>query len=113
MAGFTRSFGRESRLARVVYDGLGHDARSYESAGHVRLLRLHKLVALPDEGAEIELAWHAHVSGSRDLSQISRQFRPGFDARQVPQVLSNVAGMAQEAADSAGKRDARRPPEWR
>jgi uncharacterized protein len=30
---------RESGLARVVYDGLGHDTRSYESAGHVRLLR--------------------------------------------------------------------------
>lgn len=30
---------RESGLARVVYDGLGHDTRSYESAGHVELLR--------------------------------------------------------------------------
>jgi type 1 glutamine amidotransferase len=30
---------RESGLARVVYDGLGHDIRSYESAGHVELLR--------------------------------------------------------------------------
>ncbi len=30
---------RESRLARVVYDGLGHDTRSYDSAGHVDLLR--------------------------------------------------------------------------
>jgi uncharacterized protein len=30
---------RESGLARVVYDGLGHDTRSYESAGHVDLLR--------------------------------------------------------------------------
>jgi uncharacterized protein len=30
---------RESELARVVYDGLGHDIRSYESAGHVLLLR--------------------------------------------------------------------------
>ena len=30
---------RESGLARVVYDGLGHDTRSYESAGHVQLLR--------------------------------------------------------------------------
>jgi type 1 glutamine amidotransferase len=29
---------RESGLARVVYDGLGHDTRSYESAGHVELL---------------------------------------------------------------------------
>jgi type 1 glutamine amidotransferase len=30
---------RESGLARVVYDGLGHDTRSYESRGHVELLR--------------------------------------------------------------------------
>jgi type 1 glutamine amidotransferase len=30
---------RESGPARVVYDGLGHDTRSYESEGHVRLLR--------------------------------------------------------------------------
>ena len=30
---------RESGLGRVVYDGLGHDTRSYESAGHVELLR--------------------------------------------------------------------------
>jgi type 1 glutamine amidotransferase len=30
---------RESGPARVVYDGLGHDTRSYESAGHVELLR--------------------------------------------------------------------------
>ncbi|HEY6688374.1 MAG TPA: ThuA domain-containing protein [Propionibacteriaceae bacterium] len=30
---------RESGLARVVYDGLGHDTRSYESLGHVELLR--------------------------------------------------------------------------
>lgn len=30
---------RESGLARVVYDGLGHDTRSYESAGHVDLIR--------------------------------------------------------------------------
>ena len=30
---------RESGPARVVYDGLGHDTRSYESAGHVQLLR--------------------------------------------------------------------------
>jgi uncharacterized protein len=30
---------RESGVARVVYDGLGHDTRSYESAGHVKLLR--------------------------------------------------------------------------
>jgi uncharacterized protein len=30
---------RESGVARVVYDGLGHDTRSYESAGHVELLR--------------------------------------------------------------------------
>ena len=30
---------RESGLARVVYDGLGHDTRSYESAGHLKLLR--------------------------------------------------------------------------
>jgi type 1 glutamine amidotransferase len=29
---------RESGPARVVYDGLGHDTRSYESAGHVELL---------------------------------------------------------------------------
>jgi type 1 glutamine amidotransferase len=29
---------RESGPARVVYDGLGHDTRSYESAGHVNLL---------------------------------------------------------------------------
>ena len=28
-----------SGLARVVYDGLGHDTRSYESPGHVELLR--------------------------------------------------------------------------
>jgi type 1 glutamine amidotransferase len=32
-------WGRESGLARVVYDGLGHDTCSYESAGHVNLLR--------------------------------------------------------------------------
>jgi type 1 glutamine amidotransferase len=30
---------RESGPARVVYDGLGHDTRSYDSAGHVDLLR--------------------------------------------------------------------------
>jgi type 1 glutamine amidotransferase len=30
---------RESGLARVVYDGLGHDTRSYESQGHLDLLR--------------------------------------------------------------------------
>ncbi len=30
---------RKSGGARVVYDGLGHDTRSYESAGHVDLLR--------------------------------------------------------------------------
>jgi uncharacterized protein len=30
---------RESRLARVVYDGLGHDTRSYQSPGHVELLQ--------------------------------------------------------------------------
>jgi type 1 glutamine amidotransferase len=30
---------RESGVARVVYDGLGHDTRSFESAGHVKLLR--------------------------------------------------------------------------
>jgi uncharacterized protein len=30
---------REAGPARVVYDGLGHDIRSYESAGHVNLLR--------------------------------------------------------------------------
>jgi type 1 glutamine amidotransferase len=30
---------RESGSARVVYDGLGHDTRSYDSAGHVDLLR--------------------------------------------------------------------------
>jgi uncharacterized protein len=30
---------RESGPARVVYDGLGHDTRSYQSAGHVQLLR--------------------------------------------------------------------------
>ena len=30
---------RESGPARVVYDGLGHDTRSYGSAGHVELLR--------------------------------------------------------------------------
>jgi uncharacterized protein len=29
---------RESGPARVVYDGLGHDTRSYDSAGHVDLL---------------------------------------------------------------------------
>jgi type 1 glutamine amidotransferase len=29
---------RESGLARVVYDGLGHDTHSYDSAGHVDLL---------------------------------------------------------------------------
>ena len=29
----------ESGLARVVYDGLGHDTRSYDSAGHVHLLQ--------------------------------------------------------------------------
>jgi uncharacterized protein len=30
---------REPGPARVVYDGLGHDTRSYESGGHVNLLR--------------------------------------------------------------------------
>ncbi len=30
---------RESGRARVLYDGLGHDTRSYQSAGHVELLR--------------------------------------------------------------------------
>ena len=30
---------RESGPARVVYDGLGHDTRSYQSAGHLQLLR--------------------------------------------------------------------------
>jgi uncharacterized protein len=30
---------RQSGVARVVYDGLGHDAISYDSAGHVELLR--------------------------------------------------------------------------
>jgi uncharacterized protein len=30
---------RESGPARVVYDGLGHDTRSYESPGHLDLLR--------------------------------------------------------------------------
>ena len=30
---------REAGPARVVYDGLGHDTRSYDSAGHVDLLR--------------------------------------------------------------------------
>jgi type 1 glutamine amidotransferase len=30
---------RESGPARVVYDGLGHDTRSYESAGHVEMIR--------------------------------------------------------------------------
>ena len=30
---------REAGPARVAYDGLGHDTRSYESAGHVDLLR--------------------------------------------------------------------------
>jgi len=30
---------RESGPARVVYDGLGHDTRSYDSEGHVDLLR--------------------------------------------------------------------------
>jgi type 1 glutamine amidotransferase len=30
---------REPGPARVAYDGLGHDTRSYESAGHVDLLR--------------------------------------------------------------------------
>jgi type 1 glutamine amidotransferase len=29
---------REAGAARVVYDGLGHDTRSYDSAGHVDLL---------------------------------------------------------------------------
>jgi type 1 glutamine amidotransferase len=30
---------RESGPARVVYDGLGHDSRSYDSPGHVDVLR--------------------------------------------------------------------------
>jgi uncharacterized protein len=30
---------RQPGRARVVYDGLGHDTRSYDSAGHVELLR--------------------------------------------------------------------------
>jgi uncharacterized protein len=30
---------RQSGMARVVYDGLGHDTRSYNSAGHAELLR--------------------------------------------------------------------------
>ncbi len=30
---------RQSGTARVVYDGLGHDTRSYDSAGHVELIR--------------------------------------------------------------------------
>jgi uncharacterized protein len=30
---------REHGTGRVVYDGLGHDARSYQSAGHLDLLR--------------------------------------------------------------------------
>lgn len=30
---------REFGPARIVYDGLGHDPRSYDSAGHVELLR--------------------------------------------------------------------------
>jgi type 1 glutamine amidotransferase len=30
---------RESGLSRVVYDGLGHDTLSYDSAGHLNLLR--------------------------------------------------------------------------
>jgi len=30
---------REHGTGRVVYDGLGHDLRSYESAGHLALLR--------------------------------------------------------------------------
>jgi uncharacterized protein len=30
---------RKAGPARVVYDGLGHDTRSYDSAGHVDLLR--------------------------------------------------------------------------
>jgi type 1 glutamine amidotransferase len=30
---------RQSGMGRAVYDGLGHDTRSYDSAGHVELLR--------------------------------------------------------------------------
>jgi uncharacterized protein len=30
---------RQSAMGRVVYDGLGHDTRSYDSAGHVELLQ--------------------------------------------------------------------------
>jgi uncharacterized protein len=30
---------RETETSRVIYDGLGHDTRSYDSAGHVALLR--------------------------------------------------------------------------
>ena len=30
---------RQSGTGRVVYDGLGHDTRSYDSADHVELLR--------------------------------------------------------------------------
>jgi uncharacterized protein len=30
---------RQSGMARVVYDGLGHDTQSYDSPGHVELLR--------------------------------------------------------------------------
>jgi type 1 glutamine amidotransferase len=39
---------RESRPARMVYDGLGHDTRSYESPGHVDLLRRAVEWLLPD-----------------------------------------------------------------
>ena len=41
---------RESGGARVVYDGLGHDTRSYESAGHVDLLRRTVEWLLQDSG---------------------------------------------------------------
>ena len=33
------AWAREAGPARVVYDGLGHDARSYDSQGHVQLVQ--------------------------------------------------------------------------
>ena len=39
---------RETSRYRVLYDGLGHDAASYDSGGHVELLRRSALWLLGD-----------------------------------------------------------------
>ena len=39
---------RQTERSRVVYDGLGHDTASYDSAGHVELLRRSVLWLLGD-----------------------------------------------------------------